>query len=308
MRTAEVKKLSTIDRFLYWIEERHSIHLRRQAGKSKPWTDDEILQNYFFTNPYRENDKVTRWFKEIVRDPLRDRVEVVMATIIFRWFNYIPTGELLWHYGDGREGVGDLLTNWNKKIALKILGDVRAKGGQVFTGAYIINSPAGVPKLEATCDRIDVVWNDREQLYAFFEDDRNWRGGRTLAKAHKALLRYPGMGGFMCYEVVCDLRYTAFLENAVDKLTWCNPGPGAIRGICRVYDIPFTKGKNNASPPKIEGWNEKTQELLTLVSETLTGMPSFEMREIEHSLCEFDKYERLLWQDGRPKRKYNGIK
>jgi hypothetical protein len=32
----------------------------------------------------------------------------------------------------------------------------------------------------------------------------------------------------------------------------------------------------------------------------------FEMREVEHNLCEWDKAERLLWGDGRSKRRYNG--
>jgi hypothetical protein len=32
----------------------------------------------------------------------------------------------------------------------------------------------------------------------------------------------------------------------------------------------------------------------------------FEMREVEHNLCEVDKYVRLLMGDGRSKRRYNG--
>ena len=34
--------------------------------------------------------------------------------------------------------------------------------------------------------------------------------------------------------------------------------------------------------------------------------PPFELREIEHSLCEFDKYERIRLGQGRPKQKYKG--
>jgi hypothetical protein len=33
-------------------------------------------------------------------------------------------------------------------------------------------------------------------------------------------------------------------------------------------------------------------------------MPSVEMRDIEHSLCEFDKYERVRLGEGRPRMKY----
>ena len=78
----------------YWIYERHRIHLIKST--SKPWTLDPILRNYFFTNPFRENDKVTKWFAENIREPLRRYPEVLFATIAFRWYNHIEMGaELL---------------------------------------------------------------------------------------------------------------------------------------------------------------------------------------------------------------------
>ena len=32
----------------------------------------------------------------------------------------------------------------------------------------------------------------------------------------------------------------------------------------------------------------------------------FELREVEHSLCEMDKYQRVMRGEGRPKSRYNG--
>ncbi len=51
MLITDVLKLTPLERFLYLDRERHAIYLRRRAGMPKPWTDDEILQNYCFTNP-----------------------------------------------------------------------------------------------------------------------------------------------------------------------------------------------------------------------------------------------------------------
>jgi hypothetical protein len=34
--------------------------------------------------------------------------------------------------------------------------------------------------------------------------------------------------------------------------------------------------------------------------------PHWEMREVEHTLCEFDKYERARLGEGRPKQLYDG--
>jgi len=291
MRVQDVNDLTPQERFLYWIKERHAIYLRRLAGKPKPWTDDQVLQNFFFTNPYRENDKTTVWFRENAREKV-PATKIILATTIFRWFNYIPTGEELIKR--------DLLLQWNQSLALTVLSHVRGRGGKVFTGAFMINSPGGEKKLEAICRRINNVWIDRERLLA---RSLNWT---SLRKAHVALSEYEGLGGFMAYEIVCDLRYTEILERANDKLTWCNPGPGCIRGLYRIAGEEIKNKSNAASPPKPKNWLDRMAKLLAITRTKLRGLPPMEMREIEHSLCEFDKYERARIGDGKLKRKYRG--
>ena len=158
MLNEKVAKLKPVDRFLYWIKERHSIYLKRQAGKPKPWTDDEVLQRYFFTNPYRENDKTTVWFRENIREPLRNKPEVLFATIAFRWFNRISTGELLQSHR--------LLTHWQQAKAVRVLEKARGDGLTVFTGAYMIkagNGPKGC-KIGNVCNAITNIWKQRKRL------------------------------------------------------------------------------------------------------------------------------------------------
>lgn len=303
MLIEEVKKMSPLERFLYWIRERHTIYLRRRAGQPKPWTNDEGLQTVFFTNPYREHDKVTVWFRENIREPLRDDPRVLFATVCFRWFNLPSTADVLRGKADTNSIIDhDLLLQWDAKEAFRRLDAVRSRKQQVFTGAYMINSPGGEPKLEAIIRRIDNVWQKRDELLTQIDSGRDG----SMESAHSFLTEFDGMGGFMAYEVVCDLRYTYLLENAPDKMTWCNPGPGCIRGYCRVHDIPFKKGNNSTSPPVPKGFKDGMIDLLDIVSRRLKGMPRFEMREIEHSLCEADKYERVLWGDGKAKRTYRG--
>lgn len=293
MIVQDVLKLTPPERFLYWMRERHAIHLRRQAGLPAPWTDDEVLQNNFFTNPYRENDKTTAWFREHVRQPLRDDPSVLMATTVFRWFNYIDTAKVL------MGGDRNLLIDWDEAEALRRLAPIRDGGGKVFTGAFMVNSPAGEPKLEAICRRITKVANVRRFLVL---NASEWR---TMEAAHGQFLRYEGLGGFGAYEIVCDLRYTRYLEHATDKMTWCNPGPGAIRGLYRLLGRPLLTKSNSTCPPVPHDWSARTRELLRLAQTELADMPPLEMRDIEHSLCESDKYIRLLLNEGRSKRQYN---
>lgn len=292
MKIEDVTKLTPVEQFLYWVGERHKIYLRRQQGQYPPWTDDFILQTNYFTNPYRENDKTTVWYRENIRNPRRDDPSVIFATVAFRWFNWPATGEILLDHG--------WLDNWDEQAVVKSLGEFRDHGEKIFTGAFMINSPAGEPKLEAISRRISRVWNDRENLLTLA---RNWT---SMEQAHKHLTRYDGLGGFMAYEIVCDLRYTKWLENATDKSTWSNPGPGAVRGLMRVFGREITNKSNSTSPATPKDYQERTAELLELLRMTYPTMPPFEMREVEMSLCEVDKYIRLLKGEGRSKRTYNG--
>ncbi len=130
--------------------------------------------------------------------------------------------------------------------------------------------------------------------------------GLSLQKAHRELVQFPWLGNFMSYEVVTDLRHTYVLENAPDIMTWANPGPGCIRGLRRLQGLPLSKKGNSDCLPRPEGWQKTMQDLLKLVQERLPHLPPFEMREIEHSNCEHDKYERVLWSQGKYKRRFNG--
>ena len=292
MKNYQVRKMKPLDRFLYWISERHNIYKRRKRGRTAPWTDDKVLQENFFTNPYRENDKTSVWFRENIRDQLAGDPKVVFATICFRWFNLPSTGEVLIQNG--------LTCRWNERLALDILGRMREDGKKLFTGAFMIASPSKVPKYEAICKRLSQVWYYREWMMDEFSADC------SLENFHDTLVQFDGLGGFMAYEIVCDLRYTYLLENAYDVDTWCNVGPGATRGLYRINRMDFDKSTNSVQLPHLDDELEQMEDLLETARYYLPRMPHMEMREIEHSLCEWDKYERCLWKEGKSKRSYKG--
>ena len=312
----DVATMPPLGRFLYWARERHQIRLRRLAGQPKPWTDDHVLQSYFFTHPFREHDKVTEWFRDNVREPLSNDPRVLFATVAFRWFNLPSTGNLLmsvkpsrmrWVFPGGKRGGLGLLTDWTESDAIEYL-TAHSCGGRVpvFTGAFMIkseNGPRG-SKIASVCRAITRVWNARDALVATCRQDCR------LQALHADLMRFRGLGGFMAYEVVCDLQYTYLLENATDKDTWCNIGPGAKRGMNRMLGRPLEQ----SIPAPL--WQRETAALLVelrRVFDGVEGAPLPNMRTTEHSLCEWDKYERALdihvrgvEGGGRLKRRYNG--
>jgi hypothetical protein len=297
MLISEVKKLKPLDRFLYWVKERYSIFTKKEAGKKRPWTDDTILQSCYFTNVHRENDKVTRWYAKNIREPLKDDPAVFFATIAFRWFNWPATGEVLMGNYEPSMDWSNLLLDWDTRKAVSRLESIQELGAQIFTGAFnISNSGSTKPKINRVCeDYIEPVWKDRATLEAGIQD------AATLASVHRMLKLYPGLGGsgFMAAQVVADLKYTPFLEDASDWDTFCCLGPGSKRGLNRLL------GRTTGSPMPLD-WRDDLEHYLDLTNEELPDVPPIHAQDFQSCLCEWDKMERVLWNQGRSKRTYNG--
>jgi hypothetical protein len=326
-----------IDEFFAYSRERHSIYLRREAGLPREqWTSDKILQKFRFTNVFRELDKTTAWFRNYVRGPLCDRPEVMLATVVFRLLNRIEVGEAIfsqtvmdgvlnskkWMFGTPLPTAFDLFCEdgrtWHLKRA--IVGYVGSKGPYV-TGAYIISSPKGLSKLDGVL-----------RIISDFNKKSGWRElaeklpseSATLESTWDFMHEQKFLGSFHSYEIVTDLRHTALLDSAPDVMSWCSIGPGARRGLNRVMGRP--KGYHGASKEQM------LAEMRVLLQSSLTPKhwpqpigvdlfghrrfylhnmrspaeqwPSWEMREVEHTLCEFDKYERVRTGEGRPRGVY----
>lgn len=233
-----------VEEFFWNARERHSIYLRRRAGLPRPWTTDPVMGQYRITNVYRELDKTTVWFRENVRDPLRDKPEVLLATVLFRWFNTIRTGETLFK----QTLIGSGQTPWEAYLSTDstdaMHDALRTQGAPWVTGAYMIRSPEGMDKLNGILHSFDQFakstrphsrngkanwnWKDMSSLCLGLRDEGS--DAVSLEWVWGWLKQFYGQGAFLAYEVVTDLRFTALLDKAPDIMTWANPGPGALRG------------------------------------------------------------------------------
>jgi hypothetical protein len=273
--------------FWYWINERHRIYLARQEGKKWPWTNDPILKTYKFTNVFRELDKETiRLHKRI--DPLRSREKRFYGILLFRMFNRADTYDAI--HKNGADHRFDAMR--------RILKKRQAEKYKIFTGAYIItNSGMSISKIELAVSALkELSKGAHSLLHSILAEN-------TLEGAVHYLCEYPMMGKFTSYEVACDMRYQhGMLDKATDIMTWANPGPGAKRGICRILYDDFHYRKYGM---RQNDYIEEMQRLLARSPKKLNRhVPPLEMREIEHSLCEFDKYMRVMKREGRPRSVY----
>jgi hypothetical protein len=270
--------VSSIERFFYYINERHKIFIKRQLEDPFPWTDDEILQTYSFCNVYRELDKVTVWIRENWKEPYADHPNLPFAMAMARQINWPETLEEL-----------GFPEHWNPERIKAIMQGRMDRKEKVYTGAYMLTGTLGGTKVEQTIDKIlTPLFNNPPKLYE-----------NSLEKTWKEYLPYAGFSGFMAYEVVTDLRFTKYLENAKDIMTWANAGPGAKRGLNRIHN---RKLEQNIKKDQLTA---EMKELLDVSNDYIDpSLPALEMREIEHCLCEFDKYERTRLGEGRPRAKY----
>lgn len=275
-----------VSELLYWIKERHQIYLRRKNSKKPPWSNDETMQQVYFTNPYRENDKVTVWFRDFMRGPRARTNEVLFATIAFRRFNSIQTGEVLLAH--------NLHLEWDTDIAYHYIKAMTEKTGLPYlSAAYMITGEKGKEKLGYLCDLNSDVYEHRKELIRELSNPKC----NTLQAGHKILTGLRGFGPFTAYELITDLRHTKFFWDAKDINTWCSFGPGAKRGLNRL----LTREPATTMPPNALDHMNALRRILN--KRLPKSMPQLEMREVEHSLCEFDKYMRVK-QGGRPKRWY----
>jgi hypothetical protein len=156
--------------------------------------------------------------------------------------------------------------------------------GQMVTGAYMVTGPIGMNKLDGICCAMDILKASSvpRSLY-----------GMNLEEAHTALMTIPYLGDFRAYEIVTDLRHTIVLKEADDIMTWANPGPGALQG-CQWVN-PGTQHNYKGKMGR-EMAIELMRKLLFEANHKSKNWPSdwpqWEMREVEHTLCEYGKYQR----------------
>lgn len=283
-----------------WMGKRHDIYLARASGQKPPWTDDPILSEYRFCNVFRELDTVTIWIDENIRRPYADNPNLWLMLAIARTINHPDTlRELM-------ENAVWPIEKYDGRAVASVLNERKNRGEQVYTGAYMIRAESDPNAEWYSWTKQEYIaqivlgrlWTERRGILDLFHG----LGQPSLRKVWEWFLSFHGWGPFMSYEVVTDMRHTRYLREAPDIMTWANAGPGALRGLNRLLgrdkDAAMTKDAATFFMYKILCHLNDNPSLAPNLPRPL------EMRDIEHSLCEVDKYLRVLNGEGRPRAKY----
>jgi len=267
--------------FEYFVNERIAILEARQAGLPPPWTKDDILASWRFCNIDRNEDTVTQWiFHNII-----DEMDGEDAT----WHNLVVARFVNWPDTLAEVGIYD---KWVPKRFCKVMRDRRERGEKVYTGAYMIRAGTGedakLPKEEYLCKRVfNPLWARRDETEEL-ESCEDWSAflGSTF-----------GMGDFMRNQVITDMKYSHHLANAEDWGTFCLAGPGTSRGLNRYLGRPLN------APWKADQANIELRRIRYELGKKYAEVFA-DLNNLSNSFCEFDKYMRVLLNEGTPRSKY----
>lgn len=273
---------------VHWVKERESIRLKKEAGETRPWTLDPILQKYKFTNVHREDDRVSHWVAENLREPADchpDLWFVMTIAILVNWPDTLET--CIWPHEAGK-------FVWNEQLFIDQLHERKANGDKVFSGAYIVSTNGrSMDKAEYLAKRVlTPLWNQRKFIRPRFGD--------ALALFFERLNRFDGMGSFISAQVVAATKYEGYLKDAPDWWEWAASGPGSRRGMNRLYGFDI----NKKFPESV--WLKRLQNSVRPLIEDALGC-AVHAQDCQNCLCEFDKYMRVKLGEGKPRSKYPGV-
>ncbi len=276
-----------IEEYFATARVRYNIMLRRNEGMLPPWTVDVAFSKYRFCNVFREDDRVTKLVRLHVREPLRKSTRVLTALVAARFFNREETIVKL--------ADADLFVHWDSRRACEILKDVRP----VVGSAYMITTPTGLKKLEGVCAVVDMSVKPGLEIMT-----RITPGQTTLQEVWEKVRMLPFLGDFLAYEIVTDLRHTAWLDQAPDIFTWAVPGPGAVKGLAWLAHKDFEAVRYGTQQTRDAALDAMRRLRIFSRVNALwpREWPRWEMREVEHWLCEYAKWVRVRYLGQRMKR------
>jgi len=288
--------------FFEFMKKREQVRLRKEAGLSFPWVDDDILSSYKFTNVYRHYDRTSAELRRMFYNDHAHETgaEILMNCALFRYFGTYEFAEVIgWQKYEefDFEGIKEAA---RQRLALR---------QRVFTGAYVItNQGISAPKQEVVVDYfLRPLWQAAPRLMNIAMNTLSWK------KVATEMRLIPGFGGsgFMTKETLLDTTYTSLwghrdeegMSFPEDWSRWTPVGPGARRGISRLLGNDEPKNEKEITSFNAIMKLFEDQELLGWPGEWKSLSP----HDVQFQLCEFDKYERVRLGQGRPRSVYRHV-
>lgn len=276
----------------YWINARDAMRVMKEEmpGATPPWSTDPNMANVRYCNVHREDDRVTRWIRDNWRTPNAQSPLLTLGMVTARMINWPDTLDMIGF----PKGEFDVWATYSKEMMRFAAQD----GDKVWTSAYTISTCGRKMNKEdyvfdhvlaSVADLGIINWTSHDGTEVY------------LSNAHRLLTSIDGLGSFLSAQVVADLKNTPGhpLKRAVDRKTWCAPGPGSLRGLAAYWGAPIKPATFQRS---IKEAYDETMEFVDTPS-----VGDIDMQDFQNTLCEFSKYIRVKEGDGRVRNKYRAV-
>jgi hypothetical protein len=279
---------SELDSLWRFVVERDRVRVRRASSAPPPWTDDPIIATCHFTNVHRWQDPGTQWIMAYVRafwTP--DPDELLFTLVAYRTINRVATFERFGFPSRDHRGVDA----WNKALSR-----AREEGWKVGSRRHQTSLDRTIASLHWLIDHpqhADTVWAARDGV-----------------EAVGALSKVSGLGPFYAIQVVGDLLTIGGSQLGLvmgdDPVTSLAVGSRSALHILMGGIDPTVFVPNDQS-----GWRRSLARLWRLddnerdaLHELHQSQPSelsspLTFVDIEHSLCEWNRYHKLAIGDPR---------
>lgn len=268
----------------YWefISKRQDVFFKRINNTQYPWSDDDIINNYKFTNVYRAADRVSQFLiRNIIYKGNQEPDELLFRIILFKIFNRISTWEFL------EEELGEItFKDYSFKTYDKLLLEVLRNKEPIYSPAYIMASGKSIFGKERKHQNhlllIEKMINDKLPHIL--------QRCKSMKEVYELLLSYPTIGEFLAYQYTIDLNYSNLIN--FSEMEFVKAGPGAKDGITKCFTS--LGDYNYEDIIKMMAENQETEfERLEIEFKNLGGR-NLQLIDCQNVFCEVDKYSRMF--------------
>lgn len=295
--------------YLYnFIKRRYVIHLRKDVlKKDPPWTTDQVLRDFRFTNIRREHDKESKWVIEhITSNPELSYEDKLLNVILFRLYNKHETAELISMPFKFSE-TPDWNPEWYRSLFEAAL--VEDPKQVFFTAAF------HTVGMKNTLKKVTGESYAPMRILKFIKilineglvDDI--KACTNQQEVYQTLTDYNGIGRFLAYQFYVDMTYIAEFPFSENEFTVA--GPGCVMGLNYLFE-----DRDGMSYEECLFWLRDNLDRLFVeelgkdwdAKRVFWDLPEegrcFNVMSLENCFCELSKYIRAKDGTGRPRKRY----
>lgn len=239
-----MKNFSPNDNFiwyLYWICERQDIFWRRYNGEQAPYSEDEIFNQYKFTNVYKSLDRSTQFeFKNVIYNGNKySKEDMFYRILVYKHFNLPDTWKLL------VENLGDItIKNTSFEDISFVINEYQKidpdfkpySNAYMLTAAFLAGQKGKYVHLKGN------GWKKHQYYFHIFNQEIFNNGyldkiisSVSLEDLYNKLIKITSFADFLTYQYIIDLNYSEIFN--FDENSFAMAGLGTVRGIDRTFDF-----------------------------------------------------------------------